>query len=114
MKRFALLILLALLALPCNGQQKPAMRMEDRVRIKEAGTISRFYGENVWKGISKAPFAIILVDDSVEFLINHPSPSKDFRPLGYDSLLSTRVYHRKAVFDKQFLATFPAVNGVNT
>jgi len=114
MKRFALLLSFAALVLPCAGQQKTAMRMEDKVRIREAETISRFYGENIWKGISKAPFAIILVDDSVEFLINHPSPSKDFRPLGYDSLLSTRVYHRKAVFDKHFLATFPAVNGVNT
>ena len=114
LKPFAVLNLLTLLLLPCAGQQKPAMRMEDRVRIREAETISRFYGENVWKGISKAPFAVILVDDSLEFLINHSSPSKDFRSLGYDSLLNTRVYYRKPVFDKHFLATFPAVNGVNT
>jgi len=90
------------------------MRIEDRVRIREAETISRFYGDNVWQGLAKTPFAIILVDDSVEFLLNHSSPSRDFSPLGFDSLLATRVYYRRAVFDKHFLATFPAVNGVNT
>jgi hypothetical protein len=88
--------------------------MVDRVRIREAVNISRIYGEKIWAGMNAAPFAIILVADSVEFLVNHPSPSEDFITLGYDSVLCSQVYYRKAVFDKHFLATFPAVNGVNT
>ncbi len=76
--------------------------------------ISTSYGDSIWPGISRTPFAIILVTDSIEFLINHPSPSPDFIDLGTDSILKTHVFYRKAVFNKQFLATFPAVNGLNT
>jgi hypothetical protein len=93
---------------------RPKIRIEDRVRIREAANISRLYGEKIWTGMNGAPFAIILVADSVEFLINHPTPSEDFTSLGYDSVLGSQVYYRKAVFDKHFLATFPAVNGLNT
>ena len=106
--------LLSLTVLPCIGQPDPEMRMEDRVRIREAMNISRLFGESIWKGIDEAPFALILVTDSIEFLVNHPSASSDFTSLGYDSLLGSRVYFRKATFNKRFLATFPAINGLNT
>ena len=118
MKLLAILSLFITLAHPCQGQPRPEMspriRMEDRIRIREAVNIATLYGERIWTGINAAPFAIILVADSVEFLINHPTPSEDFTSLGYDSVLGSQVYYRKAVFDKHFLATFPAVNGLNT
>ncbi|MBN4072973.1 hypothetical protein JYT74_02920 [Crocinitomix catalasitica] len=94
-------------------QAEPEMRLDDRVRIKQAIEISNQFGEQVWEGITKVPFTIILVTDTVEFLINHPYPSKDFTLIGYDSLLQSDVLYRKTQFDKHFLATFPAVNGVN-
>lgn len=76
--------------------------------------IAQFSGEKIWGGIEKAPFALLLVTDSVEFLINHPAPSSDFSFLGNDSILASKVYYRKTVFNKHFLATFPAVGELNT
>ncbi|MEK6565695.1 MAG: hypothetical protein AABZ41_03205 [Bacteroidota bacterium] len=92
----------------------PRIRTEDKVRIKEAMRISELFGEKIWRGIQEAPFALLLVTDSIEFLTNHPAPSKDFLHLGYDAVLGSQVYYRKTVFNKSFLATFPAVNGINT
>jgi hypothetical protein len=114
LKLLATLHLFGALVLPCQAQPKPEMRMEDKVRIREAVNISRLYGEKIWTGINEPPFAIILVTDSLEYLVNHPSPSEDFTLLGNDPVLSSQVYYRKAVFNKHFLATFPAVNGLNT
>ena len=94
-------------------QAQPEMRLEDRVRIKEAIEINNQYGESVWKGISTVPFTVILVTDSIEFLINHPNPSEDFISIGYDTLLQSEVLYREARFQTYFLATFPAVNGVS-
>lgn len=71
-------------------------------------------GERVWKGWSKAPFAVLLVTPEYEFLVRHPQPSKEFISIGYDSLLKSEVYFRKRVFKPDLLATFPAVGGVST
>lgn len=94
-----------------NGH--PEMRMEDKVRIREAQNISMQYGEEIWTGINNIPFTVLLITDSVEFLINHPNVSSDFQLIGNDEFLNTDVYYRKRQFQKSFLATFPAVNGVN-
>jgi hypothetical protein len=110
----SLLFLFVVLTNSDFSQSNPAMRVEDRARIREVVNISKLYGDKIWSGINSVPFAIILVADTLEFLIHHPDPSNDFTLLGYDSLLGSKVYYRKAVFDKHFLATFPAVNGVNT
>jgi hypothetical protein len=107
-------LLLFLLCGKASGQAHLQMRMEDRVRISEAMTISKLYGEKIWSGLNGVPFTLILVTDSTEFLINHPSPSGDFALLNYDSLLASNVYYRKTAFGKNLLATFPAVKGVNT
>ncbi len=95
------------------GQQRPEMRYADKVRIKEALRISAAYSDQLFKGFNKVPFAIILVTDSTEFLINHPNPSPDFILLGQDEMLQTAIYYRKTQFNKHFLATFPAVNGLS-
>lgn len=68
----------------------------------------------MWKEWSKAPFAILLITPDYEFIIRHPTPSKDFTSAGYDSLLKSNVYFRKRIFQTNLLATFPAVNGVPT
>lgn len=52
----------------------PTMRVKDKLLIREAITISNLYGESVWKGIDKIPFVIVLVTDSIEFLVYHPNP----------------------------------------
>ncbi len=92
----------------------PDFRYEDKIRIAEAYRIAELYGNKIWEDWDKAPFALLLVYDENEFLINHPSPSDDFKLIGFDSLLKSNVYFRKRIFDKTFLATFPAVNGLST
>ena len=94
--------------------QAQEIRMDDKVRIAEAEKIADKYGDEVWKDWSRVPFTLLLITDKYEFLINHPNPSDDFKKLGYDSLLKSDVYYRDKTFNEHFLATFPAVNGVNT
>jgi hypothetical protein len=96
-----------------TGQSLPQMRRDDKIRIKEAITISNRYSDDVWKGMAEVPFVVLLVTDSVEFLINHPYPSADFKISEEDSILKTKILYRKRQYAKSFLATFPAVNGVN-
>ena len=92
----------------------PELRQDDRVRIAEAIKIADKFGNEVWKDWNKTPFTLLLVTDKYEFLINHPNPSEDFKKLGYDSLLKSEVSYRDKTFSEHFLATFPAVNGINT
>jgi hypothetical protein len=94
--------------------QTPEIRKEDKVRITEAINIANQFGDDVWMNWSKVPFALLLVTDKFEFLINHPNPSDDFKKSGFDSLLKSDVYYRDKTFNEHFLATFRAVNGVNT
>ena len=108
-------ILVTILQLTCSiqGQGLPKMRTEDKVRIREVITISNKYGDEIWQGINQAPFVVLLVTDSVEFLINHPYPSADFKISEEDNILKTTILYRKRQFSKTLLATFPAVNGIN-
>lgn len=93
---------------------KPQLRDNDRVRLAEAFRMGKKLGDRIWKGWSKAPFAVLLVTPEHEFLVRHPLPSKDFTSIGYDPLLESEVYFRKRVFQPNFLATFPAVGGIST
>ncbi len=95
------------------GQTRTELRFEDKIRIREAMNISDKYGDSIWKGFSAIPFVMILVTDSLEFLINHPNPTSDFQFIEHDKILNTNVCYRARQFDKGLLATFPAVNGVN-
>ena len=94
------------------SQSASVLRYADKIRIKEALHISNQFGEKLFKGYSKAPFAIVLITDSTEFLLYHPYPSTDFTLIGMDTVLKTSVYYRKRQFDLHFLASFPAVNGL--
>jgi hypothetical protein len=112
-KSVPMLALLLLLVCAGTGQSLPQMRRDDKIRIKEAITISNLYSDAVWKGMAEVPFVVLLITDSVEFLINHPYPSADFKISEEDSILKTKILYRKQQYNKSFLATFPAVNGVN-
>lgn len=90
------------------------MRLEDKIRIKEAMEISARFGETIWPGFNEVPFTLLLITDSVEFLIHHPDPPEEFRSLGSDTLLNTEIFHRPRMFPSHLLATFPAVTGQNT
>ncbi|HEX8847286.1 MAG TPA: hypothetical protein VF791_21765 [Pyrinomonadaceae bacterium] len=93
---------------------QPQLARDDRIRLAEAFRIGEKLGDRVWKGWSKAPFAVLLVTPEYEFLVRHPQPTKDFTALGYDPALKSEIYFRKRVFQTNLLATFPAVGGVST
>jgi len=97
-----------------QAQERPDLRHADKIRIREAIRISASYGDTLFERFHAVPFALLLVTDSLEFLINHPSPAADFTFLGKDAILETEVYYRKTQFPPHLLATFPAVNGHNT
>ena len=92
---------------------QPEIQLQDKIRIGEAIKISGFISDNIWKRWSETGFAILLVTDSLEYLVNHPYPSSDFTESYFDNYLNTKIYIRKRVYQKDFLATFPAVNGVS-
>lgn len=90
-------------------------RYEDKIRIKEAVNIFNQFGNEIWKNRGdSASFAILLVTNENEYLMYHSNPSEDFRNIGYDSIVECDVYARPRQFNKNFLATFPAINGIPT
>ncbi|WP_299122365.1 hypothetical protein [uncultured Tenacibaculum sp.] len=66
-----------------NSKANLDFRLEDRIRIKEAIKISKIYGDAIWKGFNKSPFTIVLVTDRYEYLINHPSPTDDYKYISF-------------------------------
>ncbi len=111
MIRFTLLLLC--LFLQTNSFSQNTIGKTEALLINEAKLIADTHGDKIWKGFSTAPFIIILVTDSIEYLIHHPYPSDDFKFLYRDSILNTDVYARTRTYPKEWLATFPAVNGIN-
>jgi hypothetical protein len=85
-----------------------------RTCLAEAFRLSEKLGEKIWKVWNRLPFAVLLVTPETEYLIRHPKPSVDFRPLGYDPVLESEVFSRGRVFPPNLLATFPAVGGIPT
>ncbi len=104
-------VLILFIALQAFAQ--PKMGYDDKIRIREAMTISNTFGDKIWKGINDVPFVILLVTDSIEFLVNHPYPSDDFKISEYDAITGAKIHYRTRQFQPWFLATFPAVSGVN-
>jgi hypothetical protein len=111
MSRITLLLLFSFLQI--NSFSQNTIGKTEALLIREAKLIADTYGEKLWKGFSAAPFITILVTDSIEYLVYHPQPSGDFKLLYKDSILNTQVYARSRTYPKEWLATFPAVNGVN-
>lgn len=87
--------------------------MEDKIRIREAIEIRNTVGESVWSGITKVPFAIVLIGNDYEFLFNHPYPSSDFSFLEDDPVTGSKIYYRERTFPIYLQASFPAVNGLS-
>jgi hypothetical protein len=94
--------------------QDPVMRNADRIRIAESFRLARAIGDELGPGAATTPFPVLLIARETEFLIGHPRPSADFKPLGYDSLLQAPTFWRPRVFPVDRLATFPAVGGIST
>jgi hypothetical protein len=113
-RTFALSLLVFLISQSAFAQQQPQLSTTDRIRLAEAFRLGDAMGDQIWMGWSKAPFAVLLVAPEHEFLMRHPNPSTDFISIGNDSTLKSKVWVRKRVFQKDFLATFPAVGGVST
>lgn len=107
-----------LLAFPTAGPQvpraTPRLPDDDRIRLAEVRRLAQAIQDTVWPGWNAAPFAVLLVTDSIEFLVWHPGPSTDFQSVGYDSLLGADVLARPRSHPRNVLATFPAVGGVPT
>lgn len=109
MRLFTSIILTALVCAFAIGQLRPA----DHARIKEAKRISNQFGDSIWEGFDRTPFAILLVMDDYEYLFGHPNPPDDFEHFGYDSLIELTLFRRPTQMNKSFLATFPFA-GINT
>lgn len=113
MKKIITAIILLFVFFSTYGKETPAISPADKARIKEAILINSKFGETLWKGIAEAPFSLVFVTDSIEYLLFHPSPSPDFIFLEEDLSLHTKIYWRKRQFAIGLLATFPAVGGIN-
>src|SRR4030095_11552438 len=115
MRRTVWLSLIGILMLQsASAQPQPELSKTDRIRLAEAFRLADAVGDQIWTGWNKAPFAVLLVTPEQEFLVRHPNPSADFVSIGFDPVLKSKVWVRKRVFQKDFLATFPAVGGVST
>jgi len=83
------------------------MPARDRIRLAEFRQLCDSVQDSCWPGWSRAPRSVLLVTDSLEYLVWHPRPDSDFVPCGYDSLLGTDVYVRPREFSAGIQATFP-------
>jgi hypothetical protein len=94
----------------------PLPAEEDRVRIAEAFRLAEAVQEEIWAGWSEVPFVILLVTPEYEYLFRHPYPSEDFVSLGRDGIVGEEILARpfSGNYSTGFMATFPAINGVNT
>jgi len=97
-----------------SAAQTTQLPTADRIRLVEVRRLANAIQDSVWPGWDAAPFAVLLVTDSTEFLVWHTRPSADFQTLGYDSLLGSDVLARPRTHSPTFLATFPAVGGIPT
>ncbi len=86
----------------------------DRIRLAEAFRIAQQFQNKVWEGWNKAPFAVLLVNPTGEFLVGHRRPTSDFEPFVYDTILQTGILYRRGRFPENAVATFPAVGGLPT
>lgn len=118
MKRTFILILSSIIyiCIPDLVQSQTLDKLDKsyQVLISEAFNLSEQLQDSVWAGWSNAPSSLLLVTSDFEYLIDHPSPSDDFRDIGYYSQLKNSVYARNRQFSPHLRATFPAVGGIPT
>jgi hypothetical protein len=99
----------ALLLLVVAGvlSASPKLSDKDRVRLAETFRLAEAMDSTLWPGWNRIPFPVLLVTDSSEFLIRHPSPDTSFTAAGYDSLLKSQVFARARQFPTSLMASFP-------
>jgi len=116
--RFLPLVLLCAAAMTpgriAGAQSFPPPPAAERIRLAEALRLGDAVRERVWPGWGSAPVPLLLVTDSVEYLVGHSRPSDDFRSLGPDAVIGREILARARVFEPTLLATFPAVGGIPT
>jgi hypothetical protein len=108
--------LVAAAAIQSEGHGQAALELpsRDRVRLAEAMRIAQEVRSRVWPGWEQAPLPVLLVTDSVEFLLGHPRPTPEFVARDRDLVLGRDVWTRPRQLPPTLLATFPAVAGVPT
>jgi hypothetical protein len=99
---------------PGHGQADGGLPRTDAVRLAEAFRLANSVRATVWPGWERTAMAVLLVTDSLEYLIGHPDPDPEFSPLGRDPVLAREVLSRPRRFPPTLLATFPAVRGRST
>ncbi len=104
----------ALALLAAMAQEPAALPERDRVRLAEVIRLAAPVRDRVWPGWSTTPMPILLVTDSVEYLIGFERPGGGFQPGQYDTLLQRAVWVRPRTLDPALAATFPAVGGAPT
>lgn len=122
MKLLFIYILLFVLSSECfshafeSNTNIEEIKKEDKIRIREAMRISEFIDDKIWRDWSSAPFLLILVLDKTEYLFteNDKSLSEGFEYFEFDSITERHIFFRPRIFDKEMLATFPAVDGIPT
>jgi len=110
----ALLLAMTTALASARAQVTPSLRRSDRLRLAEAEALARRVADRVWPGWAGTPFPVLLVTDSVEFLVGSPGSDPGFVRSGFDSLLGQEVWTRPGRFPPTLLATFPAVAGKPT
>jgi len=101
----AIFLLFQLFLSFASAQQLPT---DDEIRIAEARRLSDAVSEKVWTGWRKAPFSVLLVTPTTEFLIGHPKAPDGFEKVGHSERLNSDIYARTRKFPINLLATFPA------
>ncbi len=95
-------------------QEPAALPPRDRVRLAEVIRLSAPVRERVWPGWTATPMPILLVTDSMEYLLGLERPGGGLRSGGYDTRLQRPFWVRRRTLDPTLAATFPAVGGVPT
>ncbi len=105
--------MLTLLAALLSLSNVPTLTEGDRLRILEAQRLASLYRASVWPGWDRTGMPILLVTDSIEFLVSHPRPPAEFNPAGTDPQLGP-IFTRKRVLPKGLQATWPNFAGSPT
>jgi hypothetical protein len=113
--RFGLWLLgMAALAPDAKAQAALRLRSGDRVRLAEAARVAAEVRAEVWPGWEATEMPVLLVTDSIEFLVGHTGPAAGFATAARPEPLQPDVRSRPRRFSPTLLATFPAVDGVPT
>ena len=68
----------------------------------------------IWPGFAEAPFQILLIEDETETLVCGEGPGAGFTPAATDPATGCATATRERQFPANFLASFPAVDGIPT